>query len=58
MQKENQKLIGQITDMIPQIGNNNNNNITNNVKNKFNQKKDIKNEAISPTFLLYNSFPR
>jgi len=34
MQKENQKLIGQITDMIPQIGNNNN--ITNNVKNKFN----------------------
>ena len=36
MQKENQKLIGQITDMIPQIGNNNNNNIINNVKNKFN----------------------
>ena len=39
MQKENQKLMTTITEIIPQIGNNNNNNnnnTTNNVKNKFN----------------------
>ena len=35
MQKENQKLIATISDIIPQIGNNNNN-TTNNVKQKFN----------------------